>query len=86
MLKLQTEFIQTENSVTEEEYFEMLEVLPPQRMAQGGFLVGEPVRTNIAGELLYDLYIEKGGNYYYAGLSTTKDFDLFTHTNVYESH
>ena len=79
MLKLQTEFIETKEEVSEEDYFEMLEVLPPERMAEGGFLVGEPTSTNIAGELLYDLYVRKDGRFYHAGESTTRDFDLFTH-------
>ena len=78
MLRLQTEFIQTKEEVSEEDYFEMLEVLPPERMADGGFLVGEPTRSNIAGELLYDCYVHKNGRFYYGGELTTKDFDLFT--------
>lgn len=79
MDKLQTELIEKCEEVSAERYDEMLGVLPPERMAYGGFLVGEP--TDHGGEghaARYALYITEKGKYYYAGLATCKDFDTFT--------
>lgn len=79
MNKLQTELIEKREEVTAERFDEMLGALPPERMAHGGFLVGEP--TDHGGKnsaARYDLYITENGKYYYAGLATCKDFDTFT--------
>jgi hypothetical protein len=61
--------------VTEERYYDMLGVLPPERMHGGAFLVGEPVDANEYGEFRYDYYYTKGGRYYNGGLLTTREFD-----------
>ena len=63
----------TIEEVTEERYYEMLGVLPPERMSGGAFLVGEPVDHN--GHFRYDYYFAKDGRYYHGGLNTTREFD-----------
>jgi hypothetical protein len=61
--------------VTEARYYEMLNVLPPERMRGGAFLVGEPFNHNAAGEPRFDYFYQKDGRYYYGGLLTTREFD-----------
>ncbi len=78
MQTLQTRFIEKKTEVSEEKYFEMLGVVPPERMAYGGFLVGEAWDHNNKGEPRYQLFIEEGGKFYDCGLATTGEFDLFT--------
>lgn len=79
MDKLQTELIEKREEVTAERYDEMLGVVPPIRMAYGGFLVGEANDHNGENNAArYDLYITENGKYYYGGLATCKEFDTFT--------
>jgi len=73
-MRLQTELIQPREQVTAEKYYYMLECLPPIRMNGNAFLVGEP-HDHIEGKARYALYFEKGGQYFYGGLSTTADYD-----------
>ena len=61
--------------VTEDRYYEMLCVLPPERMRNGAFLVGEPFNHNGCGEPRFDYFFAKDGRYYYGGLKTTREFD-----------
>ena len=65
--------------VTAERYDEMLCCLPPQRMAYGAFLVGEASDHNSKGQPRYELYMKEDGKYFYGGLATASDFDVFTH-------
>lgn len=62
--------------VTEERYYEMLNVLPPERMRGGAFLVGEPFDHNGNGEPRFDYYYAKDGRYYNGGLLTAREFDV----------
>lgn len=62
-------------SVTKERYWEMLECLPPERMASNAFLVGEPTDHDRWGSPRFDVYFENEGRYYNAGICTTADFD-----------
>ena len=62
--------------VTEERYYEMLNVLPPERMRGGAFLVGEPVDSNSRGEFRFHYFYQKNGRYYYGGLLATREFDV----------
>ena len=64
----------TVEEVTEERYYEMLGVLPPERMSGGAFLVGEPVDA-ANGQFRYDYYFALDGRYYHGGLLTTREFD-----------
>lgn len=51
--------------VTEERYWEMLEVLPPACQQRGGFLVGEPWDHHaVSGRARYGAYLERGGKFY----------------------
>ena len=48
-----------------ESYWEMLEVLPPERMAGGAFLVGEPMDHLAAtGESTFEMFRKQGAKYY----------------------
>jgi hypothetical protein len=75
----------TLKEVSEEKYYEMLGVLPPEEMGktrhdfidlpiavQSYFLVGEPVGHNEKGQALFDCYAQVGEKYYYIGLKTLK--------------
>jgi len=48
---------------TEEMYWRMLEVLPPMKMTQNAFLVGEPLRSNGQGESVYSCFLRFGDTY-----------------------
>ena len=61
--------------VTGDRYYEMLNVLPPERMRGGAFLVGEPFDHNGKGESRFDYFFKKDGYCYYGGLLTTREFD-----------
>ena len=61
----------TWNKTTEEKYWEMLEVLPPAIMTGNGFLVGEPLDHNSAGQPRYEAFVEKGGEFYVAAEAMT---------------
>ncbi len=51
--------------VTEERYWEMLEILPPACQKQRGFLVGEPWDHHaVSGRPRYGAYLERGGKFY----------------------
>lgn len=83
MKTFDTQFIKKDKEVSQERYDEMLGCLPPERMASGGFLVGEPVThgKDLSGHFgaLYELYFTEAGKYYYGGLASVNDFDAFTH-------
>lgn len=81
MRTLITAHIEKQKEVSEEKYTDMLEVLPPQRMATNGFLVGEPYDHDHDGRPRFALYMQELDRYYFAGYATTKDFDLMTHLN-----
>jgi len=80
MKTLQTTFLDHTQRATPERYDEMLGVLPPERMATNGFLVGEPV-DHQGGRARYDLFYSEtddmGISYYYAGLATTRNWDTW---------
>lgn len=49
---------------TREQYWDMLEVLPPAFMGNGGFMVGEPFDHHaISGQPRFAAYLEKHGKY-----------------------
>lgn len=59
---------------TEEMYWQMLEVLPPRKMARGAFLVGEPLRSNGEGESVYACFLRFGDTFKAKNL-TVKQFN-----------
>lgn len=62
---------------TENMYHRMLEVLPPQDMSNGGFLVGEPQYHNAAGEAVYACFTFSSypfGGCYQARYMTGREF------------
>jgi hypothetical protein len=76
-MRLQTEFLLKDWEVSEERYYEMLGVLPPKKMVDNAFLVGE--RTdyiNMRG-YTYELYFTEGGKYYHGGQATLNEFNLW---------
>lgn len=60
---------------TENMYWEMLEVLPPEKMIGTNFLVGEALRSNSQGEMVYSCF-SKFGNTYKAKNLTIAEFML----------
>jgi len=48
---------------TEKMYWEMLEVLPPEKMIGRNFLVGEASHHNSAGEAVYSCFTQHGDTY-----------------------
>ena len=62
---------------TENMYWEMLCVLPPQAMRCGSFLVGEPLRDNGQGETLYACFCKTGDTFRARNL-TVKQFKDYT--------
>ncbi len=55
-----------------ETYWEMLECLPPARMAGGAFLVGEPMDHLAAtGESTFEMFRKQGSKYYVASRPVT---------------
>ena len=76
MKEFQTEFIVKKEEVSEEKYYEMLGCLPPIRLVNNAFMVGEAVDGTEEG-LRYDVYFSENGKYYFAGAATLKDFDLW---------
>lgn len=55
-----------------ETYWEMLECLPPERMAGGAFLVGEPMDHLAAtGESTFEMFRKQGSKYYVASRPVT---------------
>ena len=62
---------------TESMYWEMLCVLPPREQTRESFLVGEPLRSNGAGETLYSCFCRTGDNFRARNL-TVKQFKEFT--------
>jgi hypothetical protein len=66
---MEGETMTTFSDTTEERYFEMLGVLPPEAYGAGGFLVGEPVNhrnCEISGRLAptFDAFFSIGDQYY----------------------
>jgi len=61
----------------EESYMEMLECVPPARMAGGAFLVGEPMDHLAAtGESRFEMFRKRGPKYYVASRPVTiAEFD-----------
>ena len=54
-----SEWIET----TEEMYWQMLEVLPPEKMVGSNFMVGEPSRHNGKGEAVHACFTKFGDTY-----------------------
>lgn len=52
--------------VTEEDYWEALEALPPALMFRQGFLLGEQQSTTPEGESVWWAFVELGGGYWRA--------------------
>jgi hypothetical protein len=73
--KLKLDKVKTHKIVTEEEYLGMLEILPPQRMADNGFLVGEPFDFK-GGYSRYEFYFFKDGYHRYGGLQNERYFNF----------
>jgi hypothetical protein len=59
-------------TTTGEMYQAMLEAVPPQDMAMGAFLVGEPNHHNAEGEAVYACFTKRGG--YRARYLTQREF------------
>jgi hypothetical protein len=83
VFRFQTEFMKQtpDDESTEEQYFEMLEVLPPARQLSNAFLVGEASDHCIEGgqtRARYALYFTVNDKFYYGGLCTKHSFDAFT--------
>lgn len=74
--ELQVEFIMGV-SISAEYYEEMLGAVPPVRLLSNGFLVGE-IYDHVKEGPRYQMFFERGDQYFYAGLSTVEDFDLWT--------
>ena len=61
--------------VSRDRYWEMLECLPPAVMGGGGFLVGEPMNHNAAGQPTFTAFLQKGEQYFEASAPMTiKEF------------
>ena len=75
MKKLHVEMFEGAKEVTEEKYEYMLGVVPPDQMATNGFTVGEPY-DHRNGAPRFELYFQKDGKYYTAGLATRSEFDM----------
>jgi hypothetical protein len=65
---------------TEEKFYDMLEVLPPRVMGNGGFLVGEEADHHaLTGAGRYQAFIHRGGKYYASNRPlTVKEFKAQT--------
>lgn len=82
---IQTQFIEKKREVTAEEYDNMLGAVPPVRMDSNAFLCGEAVDhvdmyVHVSKTVYvprYECYFMEGGKYYYAGLTTTRGYDLW---------
>jgi hypothetical protein len=62
----------TTSEVTREQYWEMLEVLPPACMLGGGFLVGEPMDHHAGnGQPRFSAYFQVGNRYLVASRPLT---------------
>ena len=63
----------------EETYWEMLECLPPARMARGSFLVGEPMdHLASTGEERYEMYRKRGDKFFVSSRPVTNaEFNQF---------
>ena len=59
---------------TESMYEDMLDVLPPVAMANGGFLVGEPDHHNSKDEPVYACFM-RSGDYFKAQYLTVRQFN-----------
>ena len=59
--------------VTEEIYWEFLEVLPPAYWVGDLFQVGEAVRHNENGRPCYSTFDKKDGKYFYLGVQESKN-------------
>jgi len=61
------------NEVTEEQYYEMLNVLPPEIMKGGGFLVGEPSDHHaVSGAGRFAAYVRKGDKFFASSRPMTR--------------
>lgn len=58
---------------TEEMYWDMLEALPPLRMAKGMFLMSEADHTNEGGHEVYACFMRKSDKYF-ARYMTKQEF------------
>ena len=70
-----------QKQVSEEHYYEMLGVLPPQAMHRAAFLVGEPSCHSycaFSGDIAakYDCFFSVNDLFYYGGQQSEKSFDL----------
>lgn len=63
-----------QREISEDLYYEMLEVLPPAFMDKKGFQVGEVHDYTAEGLPRYASYTHKDGKYYYRGNLTTPQF------------
>ena len=79
--KLDTQFLLKDKEVSQEKYDEMLGALPPIRMTDNAFLVGEAYdhAKDLSGRFgaRYDLYFMEKGKCFYGGLTSVGDFDAF---------
>lgn len=61
------------SETTEEKYWEMLEVLPPAAMSNGGFLVGEPFDHDASnGQPRYEGFKQSGDKYFVGSRPMTR--------------
>lgn len=60
--------------ITEEDFIEALEVLPPLKTWPGGFILGEPYSSSINGNTVWLAY-QQHKNHYYRALVTLVDLN-----------
>ena len=75
---LQTTFFLKDSKTSEENYYNLLGCVPPRIMTSNAFLVGEADdHGGEYGSPRYGLYFTEGGEFYYGGKTTLKEFMLF---------
>ena len=79
--KLQAESMKKDSEVTEAQYYEMLECLPPIALSANAFLVGEAsdYAKDLSGQYnaRYALYFRDSEKCYYGGLASIDDYKAF---------
>lgn len=69
-------YIEVNDEVDAELYWYFMETMQPRMDGATWFLMGEPITQDEHGVLMYDLYMQIGGKYYYKGYHTT--FEVFS--------
>jgi hypothetical protein len=69
---------------TKEMYWEMLEVVPPRKMIDQNFLVGEALRDNSEGYPIYSCFTQFGETYKAKNMTLKEFIAEFRYTPVKE--